>query len=139
MFGLPIPISFYIYAALALAAVGGIGYGKYQSAKYEAFKTQVETLGKVQEAKVESITKQQAIVTKGIENEYNAKLAAVRNYYKSTSVWNNPNSSKTGGISPAPSISDVITSYNVLAGQCAETTAQTVALQDWIKQQVGIK
>jgi hypothetical protein len=139
MFGLPIPISFYIYAALTLAAVGGIGYGKYQSAKYEAFKTQVETLGKVQEAKVESITKQQAIVTKGIENEYNAKLAAVRNYYKSTSVWNNPNSGKTGGISPAPSISDVITSYNVLAGQCAETTAQTVALQDWIKQQVGIK
>jgi hypothetical protein len=139
MFGLPIPISFYIYAALALAAVGGIGYGKYQSAKYEAFKTQVETLGKVQEAKVESITKQQAIVTKGIENEYNAKLAAVRNYYKSTSVWNNPSSGKTGGISPAPSISDVITSYNVLAGQCAETTAQTVALQDWIKQQIGIK
>jgi hypothetical protein len=139
MFGLPIPISFYIYAALALAAVGGIGYGKYQSAKYEAFKTQVEVLGKVQEAKVESITKQQAIVTKGIENEYNAKLAAVRNYYKSTSVWNNPNSGKTGGISPTPSISDVITSYNVLAGQCAETTAQTVALQDWIKQQVGIK
>jgi hypothetical protein len=139
MFGLPIPISFYIYAALALAAVGGIGYGKYQSAKYEAFKTQVETLGKVQEAKVESITKQQAIVTKGIENEYNAKLAAVRNYYKSTSVWNNPNSGKTSGISAAPSISDVITSYNVLAGQCAETTAQTVALQDWIRQQVGIK
>jgi hypothetical protein len=139
MFGLPIPISFYIYAALALAAVGGIGYGKYQSAKYEAFKTQVETLGKVQEAKVESITKQQAIVTKGIENEYNAKLAAVRNYYKSTSVWNNTNSSKTSGISAAPSLSDVITSYNVLAGQCAETTAQTVALQDWIRQQVGIK
>ena len=139
MFGLPIPISFYIYAALALAAVGGIGYGKYQSAKYEAFKTQVETLGKVQEAKVESITKQQAIVTKGIENEYNAKLAAVRNYYKSTSVWNNSSSGKTGGISAAPSLSDVITSYNVLAGQCAETTAQTVALQDWIKQQIGIK
>ena len=139
MFGLPIPISWYIYAALTLAAVGGIGYGKYQSAKYEAFKTQVEVLGKVQEAKVESITKQQAIVTKGIENEYNAKLAAVRNYYKSTSVWNNPSASKTGGISAAPSLSDVITSYNVLAGQCAETTAQTVALQDWIRQQVGIK
>ena len=139
MFGLPIPISWYIYAALTLAAVGGIGYGKYQSAKYEAFKTQVEVLGKVQEAKVESITKQQAIVTKGIENEYNAKLAAVRNYYKSTSVWNNPSAGKTSGISAAPSLSDVITSYNVLAGQCAETTAQTVALQDWIKQQVGIK
>ena len=139
MFGLPIPISFYIYAALALVAVGGIGYGKYESAKYDAFKSQVEAAGKAQEAHVESITKQQAIVTKGIENEYNAKLAAVRNYYKSTSVWNNPSSGKTGGISTAPSLPDVITAYNVLAGQCAETTTQTIALQDWIKQQVGIK
>jgi len=139
MFGLPIPISFYIYAALAVVALGGIGYGKYESAKYDAFKAQVEAAGKAQEAHVESITKQQAIVTKGIENEYNAKLAAVRNYYKSTSVWNNTSSSKTSGISTAPSLSDVITSYNVLAGQCAETTAQTVALQDWIRQQVGIK
>ena len=139
MFGLSIPFSWYIYAALSLAAIGGIGYGKYQAVKYEAFKAQVEVLGKVQEAKVESITKQQTIVTKGIENEYNAKLAAVRNYYKSTSVWNNASGSKTGGISTAPSVTDVITAYNVLAGQCAETTAQTVALQDWIKQQVGIK
>jgi hypothetical protein len=43
------------------------------------------------------------------------------------------------GISPAPSATDVITSYNILAGQCAETTAQTIALQDWLKQQMGIK
>lgn len=139
MFGLSIPFSWYIYAALTLAAVGGIGYGKYQSVKYEAFKTQVELQAKVQEAHVESITKQQAIVTKGIENEYNAKIAALRNYYKSTSVWNNGSASKVPGISAAPSATDVITAYNVLAGQCAETTAQTVALQDWINQQIGIK
>lgn len=139
MFGLSIPFSWYIYAALTLAAVGGISYGKYQSAKYETFKTQVELTAKVQEAHVESITKQQAIVTKGIENEYNAKITALRNYYKSTSVWNNGSASKVPGISAAPSATDVITAYNVLAGQCAETTAQTIALQDWINQQIGIK
>lgn len=139
MFGLAIPFSWYIYAALSLAAIGGIGYGRYESAKYDAFKAQVESAAKVQEAHVESITKQQAIVTKGIENEYNAKIAALRNYYKSTSVWNNGSASKVSGLSAAPSATDVITAYNLLAGQCAETTAQTVALQDWIKGQVGIK
>jgi hypothetical protein len=108
------------------------------NSRYVEYKKAVEIAAKVQEAKVESITKQQALVTKGIENEYNAKLAAIRNYYKSTSVWNN-NTSKVSGISAAPSATDVIASYNLLAGQCAETTAQTIALQDFIKQQIGIK
>jgi hypothetical protein len=126
-------------AGLSVIALAGFGYGKYQHNKYVTFKAEVEATAKIQEAKVESITKQQALVTKGIENEYNAKLAALRNYYKSTSVWNNGSGSKVPGLSAAPSTTDVITAYNILAGQCAETTAQTVALQDWIKSQIGIK
>jgi hypothetical protein len=131
------------YAKLAIlgaicAAVFGSGWWVGYS-KYLDFKKEVEVVAKVQEAKVESIRSQQELVTKGIENEYEAKLSAVRNYYKSTSVWNNPSSSKVSGISAAPSATDVITSYNILAGQCAETTAQTIALQDWLKQQMGIK
>ena len=125
--------------ALSVAALGGISYGKYQHNKYVTFKAEIEAIAIKQQAHVESITKQQALVTKGIENEYEAKLAAVRNYYKSTSVWNNGSTSKVSGLSTAPSATDVITAYNILAGQCAETTAQTVALQDWIKAQIGVK
>jgi hypothetical protein len=106
---------------------------------YKAFKLEVLNTAKAQEAHVESITKQQALVTKGITNEYEAKLSAVRNYYKSTSVWNNPSSGKVSGISPAPNAADVIASYNVLAGQCAETTQQIVSLQSWLNEQIGIK
>jgi hypothetical protein len=106
---------------------------------YQAFKLEVLNTAKAQEAHVASITKQQALVTKGIENEYEAKLAAVRQYYKSTSVWNNPSSSPMSGISAAPSTANVIAAYNEIAGLCAETTAQTIALQDWIRQQTGIK
>lgn len=124
---------------LSVIALAGFGYGKYQHNKYVTFKAEVESAAKIQEAKVESITKQQALVTKGIENEYEAKLAAVRNYYKSTSVWNNGSTSKMSGLSTAPSATDVITAYNLLAGQCAETTTQTIALQDWIKAQIGVK
>lgn len=135
----PLSINTWIMVGLSVVALAGFGYGKYQHNQYVNFKLQVEVASKVQEAKVESITKQQALVTKGIENEYEAKLAAVRNYYKSTSVWNNGSASKVSGLSAAPSTTDVITAYNILAGQCAETTTQTIALQDWIKAQIGVK
>ena len=116
----------------------GSGYWMGYS-RYIEYKKSVEIIAKTQEAKVESITKQHELVTKGIANEYEAKLAAVRNYYRATSVWNNPSSNKVSGLSTAPSVTDVVTAYNVLAGQCAETTAQVVELQKWINEQVGIK
>ena len=131
------------YAKLAIiGAVLSIAFGTgwwLGNSRYVEYKKSVEIAAKVQEAKIESITKQQALVTKGIENEYNAKLAAVRNYYKSTSVWNNPSSSKVSGLSPAPSVADVTTAYNLLAGQCAAATQQLVSLQEWTKEQIGIK
>ena len=124
-------------AVFLLLGAFATGWG-LRNRDFNDYKREVSNAAKAQEAHVESIKKQQDLVTKGIENEYNAKLAALRNYYKSTSVWNN-GGSKVSGISTAPSATDVITAYNILAGQCAETTAQTIALQDWVKQQVGIK
>ena len=106
---------------------------------FNNYKQQIEITAKTQQAHIESIEKQHALVTQGIKDEYDAKLNAVRNYYKSTSVWNNPSSSKVSGISTAPSVSDVISSYNQLAGQCAETTLQLVQLQKWLNEQIGIK
>lgn len=127
----------FIIAGVAAVVIFGSGWWVGYS-KYLDFKKEVEIAAKVQEAKVESITKQQELVTKGIANEYDAKLAALRNYYRSTSVWNS-NGSKMSGLSTAPSATDVIASYNQLASACAETTQQVVSLQDWIKQQVGVK
>ena len=134
----PLPISTWIMAGLSVIALAGFGYGKYQHNKYVNFKAEVEAIAKIQEAHVESIQKQHALVTKGIANEYDAKIAALRNYYKSTSVWNS-NSSQVSGLSTTPKSVDVITAYNVLAGQCAETTQQVVSLQEWINAQIGIK
>ena len=106
---------------------------------YMAFKKEVESVAKAQEAKVQSIQAQHELVTKGISNEYEAKLSAVRNYYKSTSVWNKSSGSTMPGISAAPSSADVIAAYNELAGQCAQATLQVVELQKWINEQIGIK
>lgn len=127
-----------IAAVLAFLAGAASGW-KYENGRFTAYKQEVAVVAAQQEAQVESIQKQQALVTKGIKDEYDAKLSAVRNYYKSTSMWNNASGSQVSGISTAPSISDVVTSYNLLAGQCAETTLQLVQLQKWLNEQIGIK
>lgn len=127
----------FIIAGVAAVVIFGSGWWVGYS-KYLDYKKEVEIAAKVQEAKVESITKQQELVTKGIANEYDAKLAALRNYYRSTSVWNG-NGSQMSGLSPAPSAADVIASYNQLASSCAMTTQQLVSLQEWINSQIVIK
>jgi hypothetical protein len=132
-----------LYVKLIAGAVFilGVFYAGWHTrdVDFMAFKKEVESVAKVQEAKVESIQKQQALVTKGIQDEHEAKLAALRNYYKSTSMWNNASGSTVPGISNAPSATDVITAYNGLAGRCAETTLMLVDLQKWLNEQIGIK
>ena len=104
---------------------------------FNDYKREVSNAAKTQEAHVESVKKQQELVTKGIENEYNAKLALLRQYY--ANGVRKPSSGAMPTISNATTGLDAITAYNFLAGQCAEATQQLVSLQDWIKGQVGIK
>lgn len=128
------------FAILAGVFLVGSSFGWYfpHRALVE-YKASVEIAAKEQEAKIESIKKQQELTTKGIQDEYDAKINALRNYYKSTSVWNNNGSSTMSGLSTTPKSADVITAYNLLARQCAETTQQLVSLQEWINQQIGLK
>lgn len=135
----PLPISFYIYAGLTLLALAGFGYGRYEYNALQAYKLEVAVAQKTQEAKVESITKQQDLVSKSIKDEYEAKLAAVRNYYKSTSVWNNGSPKQVSGLSPTSQLADAIASYNGLALRCSETTLQLIELQKWLTEQMTIK
>ena len=125
----------YIYIALVF---GGFSAGFYvEHLRFADFKSEVEIVAKTQEAKNESIVKQQDLVTKGIQNEYETKLAAVHNFY-AVGV-RHPSSGSMSGISAAPKGTDAETAYPILAGQCAETTAQVESLQEWINAQIGIK
>jgi hypothetical protein len=130
-----------IYAKLVAGAlcVLGIFYAGWhlRDVDFMAFKKEVEHAAKAQEAYNEAVKKQQDIVTKGITNDYESKLAAVRNYYGG--VQFNSSSRSMPGISAAPKGTDAETAYPVLAGQCAQTTAQLTSLQDWVNAQVGIK
>ena len=105
--------------------------------EFMAFKKEVENTAKAQEAYNTSIQKQQDIVTKGIKNDYESKLAAVRNYYSGMQL--NPSSRPVSGISAAPKGTDAETAYPILAGQCSQSTLMLVELQEWIRQQSEIK
>jgi hypothetical protein len=118
--------------AIAFGSGWWMGYSRYIE-----YKKQVEIAAKAQEAHVESIQKQHELVTKGIANEYDAKLALLRQYY--ASGVRQPNSSSVSNLSNTTAVANANTAYAELIGQCAETTQQLVSLQSWINQQIGIK
>ena len=129
------------YAKLAiLGAVLSIAFGSgwwLGYSRYVEYKKSVEIAAKIQEEKVKSIRSQQELVTKGVEKEYEAKLNLLRQYY--ANGVRQPNTSKLPTFSNATSGLDAVTAYNLLAGQCAEATQQLVSLQEWTKEQIGIK
>lgn len=132
----PLPIISWIMIALSVVALGGIGYGRYESNRYHTYRAEVEEMAKAQEAHIESLKKQQTLATQGIEKEYNAKLALIRQYY-ANGVQSGSN--KMPGLSPTTSIADATAIYNVLAGQCAETTQQAVSLIEWVRTQIELQ
>ena len=104
---------------------------------FNDYKKEINHAVQQQEAKVESIQKQHELVKKGIQDEYDAKLNLLRNYY--ANGVQQPSSGKLPNLSSSTSIPDVISTYNVLAGQCSETTLMLVELQKFINEAYGIK
>ena len=104
---------------------------------FTAYKMAIQIAAEKQQAQTESIQKQHELVTKGISDEYEAKLVAVKSFYGRVQL--NPSGGSMSGISAAPKGTDAETAYPILARQCTETTIQLTSLQDWVNQQVGIK
>ena len=136
----PLSVLTYVKLSAGIIILLGIFYAGWhlRDVDFMAYKSEVEATAKAQEEKVKSVRAQQELVTKGIQNEYDAKLALIRQYY--TNGVRQPNGgSKVSGLSPTSINADALTAYNLLAGQCAETTQQLVTLQKWLNEQIGIK
>lgn len=124
-----------IIAGLSVILFGSgywMGYSRYLE-----YKKGVEIAAKEQEAKVESIQKQHELVKKGIQDEYDAKLSLLRQYYANGVRASNP--SGLPGISTTTAVANATAAYNQLAGQCAETTLMLVELQKWVAETYSIK
>jgi len=135
MFGLTIPIQFYIYAALALAAIGGIGYGKYESVKYDAYVAKVESQAKEQEMVNHYKAKEAAQVNEKVKNDYENRLALIKHTYGGMRL---PSTNQTGTVSQSSSSTDGTPADPQFIEKCAITTQQLVSLQGWLGEQVGI-
>ena len=135
-----LPYGTYIKIALLITFVCGIFFAGWHTRDrdFTVYKDQIRIAAEKQIAENESIKKQQEITTKGIQNEYDAKLALLRQYY-ANGVRNNNGTGAVSGISSTTKLSDAIASYNQLASDCAATTLQTVTLQKWLTEQISIK
>ena len=130
----PLPIKFYIYAALIACATGGILYGNHEADKYNTFKAEVEAVAKKQEAHNQEIAKQGELINQQIKVDYEKQIANIRNVY-ARRVFIDTNSGEVSSV-PNPSSGANETSPDpVFTQQCAETTEQLNALQQWIIEQ----
>ena len=134
-----IPYANYIKIGLVIIVLLGFFSAGWsvRNRDFMDYKQGVEIAAKEQEAKVESIQKQHELVTKGISDEYDAKLALIRQYY--SNGVRQPNSSSVSSLSNTASIANAATAYNQLASDCAATTLQTVTLQQWVNEQLSVK
>jgi hypothetical protein len=130
----------YIKIALLVAFVCGVFFAGWHTRDrdFTIYKDQVRIATEKQQAENESIKKQQEITTKGIQDEYDAKLALLRQYY-ANGVRQPTSTGAMSGISSTAKLSDAIAAYNQLASDCAITTLQTVTLQKWLTEQMSIK
>jgi len=134
----PLSAITYVKIIVGVILLSGCFYGYVEHNRFEAYKREVQIAADKQKAEVESIQKQHELVTKGISNEYDAKLALVRQYY-ANGVRQPNGSSSVSGISTTSSITNERAAYNQLAERCTETTLQLEELKAWINAQIGVQ
>jgi hypothetical protein len=131
----PLPISAYIMIALSVAAIGGLGYGKYESAKYDAYVSKAELAAKEQEMINQAKAKEANQVTEKVKNDYENKLALIKHTYGGMRL---SSSSETSQVSGTSSSTDGTPADPKFIEKCAITTQQLVSLQGWLNEQIGI-
>lgn len=131
----PLPISTWIMIALSVAALGGVGYGKYQSAKYDAYVSKTEAAAKEQELINKYKAQEAAQVTEKVKNDYQNKLDLIKHTYGGMRL---PSTSQTSQVPGATSGADGTPSDPKFIEKCAITTQQLVSLQAWLNEQIGI-
>jgi hypothetical protein len=119
-----------IAIALALAYWGG--YDRMRD-KHLLFVAEVKAAGEAQEAANKSAVEIAEVITEGVKDEYETRIAALRRQYAGRVQQCNTGSGAVSSVSkPAPSVAGTADDPAIV-GLCAEETAKLVALQKWVK------
>ena len=129
---MPTPnIWFKILICAGLLLLSFIGGFYVEHLRFQAYQEKVISDGKVQEQHNKDLLKERDLENAKIKSNYTNQLVIIKRLY-------NTNSGNLS--SPSATLVSVngYTTDPVFAEQCANTTAQLVSLQQWIKDQVGL-
>jgi len=139
MFGTFSPLVRWVAGALlAILVIFSIYYkGRLDEREiFNRYKAEVKAAAMAQNEKARQVEEKNAKLLKETRDAYNTKLASLRSYYGLR--VNNQGGSGLSKVSGSPNGTDGYSPDNlpstaVLAGQCAETTLNLLALQNWVK------
>jgi hypothetical protein len=126
-----------LYAKIAAVVIAlGIAYWQGYSTmrdKHLLFVAEVKAVGEAQEAANKSAVEIAEVITEGVKDEYETRIAALRRQYAGRVQQCSPSSGQVPAVSKsAPSVAGTADDPAIV-GLCAEETAKLVALQKWVK------
>ena len=131
----PIPSTLLIKIGIIVIALGlayWSGYDRMRD-KHLLFVAEVKAVGEAQEAANKSAVEIAGVITEGVKDEYETRIAALRRQYAGRVQQCN---SGSGAVSTVPKSSTIVAGSAddpAIIGLCAEETAKLVALQKWVK------
>ena len=135
----PISVINYVKMAICVLLLGSAWYLGYsgEHKRFTEFQHLVREQAAIQEAKTKQIIEQQKITTDRITNDYQTELNRIHTMYSGMLLDN----SSVSLSKPSGTLVSVngFTTDPVFAAQCSATTQQLVSLQEWVREQVGIK
>jgi hypothetical protein len=128
-----------LYAKIAAIVIAlGLAYWKgYDTMKdkHLLFVAEVKRVGEAQEAASKSVIKQAEIITEGVKDEYETRIASLRAEYARRMRNTSPSSCPMPPVPKAAAGANAATDDIGVIGNCALETAKLVALQKWISKQ----
>jgi len=131
----PLPIGMWINIGLGVIAALSIAYGKYESTKYDAYKSKTELAAQQQEFEIKSRAKQANLINEKVKNDYENRLDIIKRTYGGMRL---ANTNQTSTVSNPPSRTDGTTTDPQFIAKCAMTTQQLESLQAWLNEQIGV-
>ena len=131
----PLPITTWISIGAVVLALAGFGYGKYESAKYDAYVAKTEAAAKEQEMINKAKAREAEQVNEKVKNDYQNKLDILKRTYGGMRL---SSASQASQVSGTASTTDGTPADPKFIEKCAITTQQLVSLQAWLNEQIGI-
>ena len=117
--------------AIALALAYWSGYDRMRD-KHLLFVSEVKAVGEAQELANKNAIQLSEVISEGIKDEYETRIAGLRRQYAGRMCDTRTSSGQVSTVSKSSNGTDGTPSDPEFVGKCAETTAQLVALQKWI-------